>query len=301
MMKLKLKLKKREEMIAKFHELTKQLAGAVEAHDEEKQEKIKDEMKEIGGIEAYQTASRLGTKTTRGTHGRFASHNWVTRTLISLGIVGGSGGRGNGKKRARLLDVGSLHNFYEDDPKLRRLFKSVAIDLNAQDSTVEEHDMMEFESVKCFDVVVLSLVMNFEGNARKRGRMLIKARDLSVPGSGVVCVILPRACFENSRYMTHELFREMVETVGMEVMKMNQTNRLSLYVLRNKGEKKIGQGPTPLPFSSPSPPSSPTEEDGQTPTPRPRRGGERKEERKDRFPKKVVSPGPNRNNFTIIL
>jgi hypothetical protein len=98
---------------------------------------------------------------------------------------------------------------------------------------VTQADLLTFKSATLFDVVVLSLVVNFEGDPRARGRMLLAARNLlsvheenperakdskaalssssaaqaaSASPLGLCFVILPLACVENSRYLSRPLF-----------------------------------------------------------------------------------------------
>ena len=77
-----------------------------------------------------------------------------------------------------------------------------AIDLNPQDDTVQRGDLLTYRAPQTgFDVVVLSLVVNFEGDPRKRGDMIRAARALLAPtGLGLVFFVLPLACVENSRF-----------------------------------------------------------------------------------------------------
>ncbi len=56
-------------------------------------------------------------------------------------------------------------------------------------------DLLEYSSDKVFDVVVLSLVLNFEGDPRRRGDMLYKTREL-VSQDGWVFIALPKVSCE---------------------------------------------------------------------------------------------------------
>jgi 25S rRNA (adenine2142-N1)-methyltransferase len=49
-------------------------------------------------------------------------------------------------------------------------------------------------------VVVLSLVINFVGDPRRKGEMLVRCRTL-VRDGGNLFIVLPLACMDNSRYI----------------------------------------------------------------------------------------------------
>ena len=74
-------------------------------------------------------------------------------------------------------------------------------------------DFFEFAERK-FDVVVLSLVLNFVPALEDRGRMLLRAAELLAPG-GLMLLVLPSACVENSRYCKFGLLERILRSVGL--------------------------------------------------------------------------------------
>lgn len=115
------------------------------------------------------------------------------------------------------------------------------------------------------DQVVLSLVVNFEGDPRVRARMLQSARSLLRPNSslGLCFVILPIACVENSRYLTNDLFIEMMRSLGFALRESKMTAKLAMYVFAVDSSLPVAQ---------------------KTP-----------------FPRRELNSGPTRNNFCIIF
>jgi 25S rRNA (adenine2142-N1)-methyltransferase len=68
-------------------------------------------------------------------------------------------------------------------------------------------------SPRPFDAIVMSLVLNFQGDPRKRGDMLALAADprlLKAEQGGMLFVVLPSASLDNSRYCDLDRFVEVV-------------------------------------------------------------------------------------------
>jgi hypothetical protein len=131
-----------------------------------------------------------------------------------------------------LLDVGAIRNHYPDEAtagrhgrwtarqrEARASLAVTSIDLNAQDTDVLQADFFDFaaealERGETFDVVVLSLVMNFVGSPARRGEMLTLCRRLLPPG-GLLFVVLPSACLQNSRYMKFGRYVQILRSLGL--------------------------------------------------------------------------------------
>jgi len=62
-------------------------------------------------------------------------------------------------------------------------------------------------------IISLSLVLNFVPDGKDRGRMLVQAHSMIRPG-GLCFLALPLPCINNSRYMTLEHMRELMNTIG---------------------------------------------------------------------------------------
>jgi 25S rRNA (adenine2142-N1)-methyltransferase len=69
-----------------------------------------------------------------------------------------------------------------------------------------------------FNVVCLSLVVNFVGDPSQRGEILRRSAQFLVPGTGILYLVLPLPCIQNSRYMDHELLVEMMAALGYSTL-----------------------------------------------------------------------------------
>ena len=144
--------------------------------------------------------------------------------------------------------------------------------LRATNST-QERSIPHFSKDQ-FNIISLSLVLNFVPDPVTRGAMLIRTcRFLDQYGSRsmpellqnhfpALFLVLPAACIMNSRYMDEERLTLLMASLGYVLLKFKQTAKLiySLWQLRDR----------PVP------------------------------EEQD-FKKMQVNPGPGRNNFSIVL
>lgn len=128
----------------------------------------------------------------------------------------------------RLLDVGALGDNYARE---RTWVACRAIDLRAQHAAVRRSDFFAEPLERPFDVLSLCLVLNFVGEARQRGAMLWKAAAHLRPG-GLLAVVIPRACVDNSRYCTDTLFRSALTHVGFSVETADHSRGLARYIAR---------------------------------------------------------------------
>ena len=212
----------------------------------------------VPGIDAYQRASLAGESEAH--YQQFNASVWVlahpalvaarqqSQTQTQMQPPGGPGseqsdtptdmaGQRSGRPHVRpapagisLLDVGAIRNHYVDLPHVR----ATAIDLNPQDPSVQQADLISFvprHPASGFDVVVLSFVLNFDGDPRRRGDMLRKARTLLTPdGLGLVFIVLPLACVNNSRYCDLAVLGQLAAALGFVVQSHKLTAKLALLV-----------------------------------------------------------------------
>lgn len=144
------------------------------------------------------------------------------------------------------------------------------IDLNSQEPGIQQQDFMErplpTSDAEKFDVLSLSLVLNFVPNAADRGRMLLRTlaflRSPDVSPGPSLFLVLPRSCLENSRYLTESRFDELMSLAGFNKLESKMTQKLA-YSLWKMAEGSQGATAT--------------------------------------FGKKEVNPGRVRNNFVITL
>ncbi len=242
-------IKQSQALIARYHTIQKQLA-AVEADStlkplarEKRRHDLQAELQALGGLPAYQQASLFGA--TAEESGSFNSGVWVKSELYAMGLLP----PGQGQRRLRLLDVGALQDHWSPHA---HLVEAMAIDLNPRHPSVLRADFFDFPplpptgTAPVFDALILSLVLNFVGDPRRRGAMLERCAALLPPG-GALFVVIPAACITNSRYMNHVLFVRILHAVGFQLSRHKITPKLALYALRRSaceasGEEVAGLG-----------------------------------------------------------
>ncbi|KNC48849.1 uncharacterized protein AMSG_04594 [Thecamonas trahens ATCC 50062] len=180
---------------------------------------------------AYQEQSLRGAS-------HFDACMWVEAVLAKRG----------GSQGKALLDVGAINalRYVPGKPPLR-LGRARAIDLHVlgEDSAVEQADFLELDpKQERYDYVVLSLVVNFEVDPRKRGAMMLQANKLlaeAAPDAGLCFFVLPKACFERSRYLNYEVFSDLCTEAGFTIEERTVTDRLSMFVLA-RTSAPVGSG-----------------------------------------------------------
>ena len=251
-------------LINRHHQLQKRKIQAVERGDKVEEALVETEIAKLGGLGQYQQASLQGQSNDRGGDTSKLLLQWLpTSALRSL------------NRRPRMLEVGALST--RNACSTSGLFESVHIDLNSQEPGIQSQDFMERPLPKGasekFDIISLSLVLNYVPDAAGRGQMLVRtlsflenseasATPSTEPFFPSLFVVLPRSCVENSRYLTETRFEELMGALGYAKVCGKSTQKL-VYSLWRKGNT----GPTP----------------------------------NASFPKKEVNPGKTRNNFAIIL
>jgi hypothetical protein len=247
------------ECIKSYHTLNKRLEQ--NARDESltavqrqlNSEKIEKEQEAMGGIERYQQASMYGAK-----FNKFNCAHWV-EPLLRENFSGKQGG-----DRPRILDVGAIDNQYLSYD----WFDAVAIDLNSQHPSVIKADFFDYAhahilqaqgETKPFDALILSLVLNFQGDPRRRGDMLALAADERLLTlTGLLFLALPSASLDNSRYCDEEYLILICKTLCLEVVERKRSAKLTLLTFRrtgtfqaynaqrktfNYGKKEMGRSP----------------------------------------------------------
>lgn len=83
---------------------------------------------------------------------------------------------------------------------------------------------------KVFDVVCLSLCVNFEGCPFRRGDMLLAASHLVCQPDGLVFIALPRPCIDNSRYLDEDRMTAVLHALGLHLTSVRRSAKLWLGV-----------------------------------------------------------------------
>ncbi|KAF1813501.1 hypothetical protein P152DRAFT_322416 [Eremomyces bilateralis CBS 781.70] len=270
-------------VIRKHHVLQKQLSAARASSDQETIQRIETEIRETGGLTAYQNASLVGQSNPRGGDSSKLLLEWLEADLSRIGKSG---------KRLRLLEVGAIHP--RNAITVQSAIEATRIDLRSSHPDIEQQDFMDrpvprSEDQK-FDILSLSLVLNYSGTPASRGLMLARCaqflREDSSQLSGqslknttvlipALFLVLPLPCVTNSRYLTLDHLQDIMKALGFAMTKCKQTQKLSytLWQYHHHGTRI----------------ESNTDEGGRLGV------------RSRRFSKQELNPGVGRNNFCVVL
>lgn len=253
-------------LIRSHHTLEKQKAQALAGGDHAQAAILTKQIEAQGGIEKYQKASLLGQSNDRGGDSSKILLEWIepiSSELKSLIIAG---------TPLRLLEVGALS--VSNACSKSRLFDIERIDLNSQASGIKQQDFMERplpqDGGEQFDIISLSLVLNYVPDAVGKGQMLLRTvkflrRRLHTGKTGEVfpCLflVLPASCVANSRYMNESKMEAIMESLGFSMYQKKISNKLIYYLW------KFAQEPS----------------------------------RKTPFKKEELRAGKTRNNFSIVI
>ncbi|KAL0473679.1 putative methyltransferase domain-containing protein [Neurospora intermedia] len=227
-------------IINKLHLLEKRKVQAMKKNDNAQVAAIEAEIEALGGIEKYQEASLQGQRHDRGGDSSNVLMEWVGPYLSSEEYKEG---------RLRMLEVGALST--KNACAQSNHFDITRIDLNSQEPGILEQDFMERplpkdESEK-FDIISLSLVLNFVPDHKDRGKMLVRTTQfLTSPKrfSGTTAaffpslfLVLPAPCVTNSRYLDQERLAAIMESIGYEMVESKTTQRLVYYLWRRTSDQ----------------------------------------------------------------
>lgn len=268
-------------LIRTHHTLEKQRAKAISSGNTEDAANISRQIEAHGGIETYQRASLLGQGNERGGDSSRILMGWLD------GIVsknkekdGESKMEGKGQK-LRMLEVGALST--ANACSRSGLFDIERIDLNSQAEGITQQDFMErplptsASSADQFDIISLSLVLNFVPDPTARGEMLKRTLCFlrpttpsaigQAPNNGDIfpCLflVLPAPCVLNSRYLDESRLEAIMSSLGYTKLEKKLSNKLAYYLW--KATNLVPQ------------------------------------KRMDAFKKLEVRAGNSRNNFAIVL
>ncbi|KAL9026620.1 MAG: hypothetical protein Q9196_004735 [Gyalolechia fulgens] len=264
-------------LIRKHHNLQKQLHSAVSNGDAVAAESIQLQLAASGGLQKYQEASIQGQSAERGGDTSKVLMDWMDGLLSPTykhNVMGSD--------KLKMLEVGALK--VDNACSRSGIFDVTRIDLRSQHPEIETRDFMEMPmpsngsiAKDGFDVVSLSLVVNYVGDAVGRGEMLRRAASFlrftgqlqQEDGTGVsilpaLFLVLPAPCVTNSRYLDEERLEAMMTFLGYVKSKAKMGKKLVYYLWRYQGARAGGEG-------------------------------------KMGFKKQEVRPGRKRNNFTIVL
>ncbi|KAI5365315.1 Putative S-adenosylmethionine-dependent methyltransferase Bmt2 [Septoria linicola] len=259
-----------QKTIVTFHQLQKLLAAAKAKRDAKRASEIESQMEELGGIKAYQEASIQGQSADRGGDSSLVLMKWLGPIKQDLGSL---------DQKFKMLEVGALST--KNACSKSGCFNITHIDLNSQAPGILQQDFMdrplpsltslEAEDDK-FDMISLSLVLNFAPSAPGRGEMLRRTTkflrqrqvEADIPGSpsssqtlssspsrtstsgalpasltdyrSTLFLVLPSSCVLNSRYFNDERLTLIMASLGYALLQRKKTSKLVYYLwqLRDK-------------------------------------------------------------------
>jgi 25S rRNA (adenine2142-N1)-methyltransferase len=274
-------------VIRKHHNLLKDHARAIASNDVSLAAKLETEIAENGGLEHYQAASILGQSVQRG--GDTSRHLLDFLEVVSPGWKSIATPE---RRKLRMLDVGALST--DTAASRNGLFDITRIDLNSQEDGILQQDFMQRPlptgENERFDIVCLSLVVNYVPDAKVRGDMLrrvgsflvdasasrvqehVEHHDGDTPRTGTketsatsnafpaLWLVLPAPCVTNSRYLTSSRLVQIVTSMGYVLIQEKLSAKLAYYLFKWTGNGK-----------------------------------------RQAFPKMEVNPGKARNNFVVLV
>ncbi|KAG1749101.1 putative methyltransferase-domain-containing protein [Suillus paluster] len=162
-------------VIRRFHVLLKkqgQLKNAPSANAKELGD-VEREINDLGGLAVYQRMSSVGQGNDRGG----GSEKVLIQWLIDMGLR-----KREGKEKLKLLEVGALKP--DNYRTCTSWIDTTPMDLRSRHPSILEQDFLlmdEGENRGRWDIISLSLVVNFVPDPRDRGRMLCLAHSILAP------------------------------------------------------------------------------------------------------------------------
>jgi 25S rRNA (adenine2142-N1)-methyltransferase len=262
-------------LIRTHHTLNKKLETAKSKGNDAEAVELEAQIEKLGGLKAYQQASIQGQSIDRGGDSSVVLMKWLESTSDALS---------KNEPKLRLLEVGALST--SNVCSRSGHFDVQRIDLNSQGDGILQQDFMERPLPKSgaekFDIISLSLVLNYVPDATGRGEMLKRTcqfldtrhridRDASIQAVfPALFLVLPAPCVTNARYMDEGRLGEIMNSLGYVLLQRKQTLKLVYYLWQLQGVPNEAKAKT-------------------------------KTKTKAKFLKKEVNPGPTRNNFSIVL
>ena len=228
-------------LIRTHHTLRKQHAAAVRQNDHIVAASVASQLDDLGGLESYQAASIIGQSIERGGDSSKILVDWIRDATVLRRENRGEG-------RLRLLEVGALK--VDNACSRSGLFEVERIDLNSREEGIKQQDFLErtlpSSDNERFDVLSLSLVLNFVPEAEARGNMLQRSTSFLTEheardrlddkrgrlDSSLPCLflVLPAPCVANSRYLDDQRLESIMNALGYMLAKRKMTAKLVYYL-----------------------------------------------------------------------
>lgn len=221
-------------LIRSHHRLLKSRAQAVNANDEARISSIDAQIQANGGLKSYQIASKLGQSMDRGGDSSKVLIDWIKPRL---------GQFNDSMPKLRVLEVGALST--KNACSMNSALEVTRIDLNSQEPGILKQDFMErplpTSDKEQFNMISLSLVLNYVPDATGRGEMLkrcVKFLTTKYTLEFVPCLflVLPIACVDNSRYLNEERLVEIMNSLGFHLAQSKRTSKLAFHLWEYTGD-----------------------------------------------------------------
>ena len=229
-------------LIRSHHTLQKQLHSAIARDDSATIASLQAQITAKGGLAKYQEASIQGQSLRRGGDSSRVLMEWLSKLFPPKCQVL------KDKKTLKLLEVGALRT--DNACSRSELLDVTRIDLHSQHPGIQTQDFMARPipspaglQTEGFDIVSLSLVVNYVGDAVGRGEMLKRVSSFLRPsplGSGNVSdlflpalfLTLPAPCVANSRYFNEERLENIMRALGYKRVRRKISAKLVYYLWR---------------------------------------------------------------------
>jgi 25S rRNA (adenine2142-N1)-methyltransferase len=234
-------------IIRTHHTLQKEHAAALRRGDAKAAHDIAQSIEKNGGIQTYQAASKQGQAKDRGGDSSKVLVDWLQQSHIVDAKA--SAGDPTVKAPLKCLEVGALSTSNAIS-KFPGKIQMTRIDLNSQGPGIEKQDFMErplpsVEDEK-FDIISLSLVLNYVPDAVGRGEMLKRITkflrstndqlDTTITARPLLFLVLPLPCVENSRYVDEPLLLQIMANLGFTKDYNKNTSKLCYYLFSWNGK-----------------------------------------------------------------
>lgn len=224
-------------LVRSHHNLRKKLASALATGDTQEANALQSQIDTNGGLRKYQEASIQGQSAQRGGDTSKILVEWLSEFAPEK-LADSKG------KKLRMLEVGALRT---DNACSRAVFLNVErIDLHSQHPDIKEQDFMKRplpedsnSGDERFDIVSLSLVLNFVSDPAGRGDMLRRVASFlrCDPGHSfgilpALFLVLPAPCVTNSRYLNEDKLEAIMRSLGYTKTKRKMSAKLVYYLWR---------------------------------------------------------------------
>ncbi|KAL5119043.1 25S rRNA (adenine2142-N1)-methyltransferase [Pleosporales sp. CAS-2024a] len=226
-------------IIRTHHTLQKEHAAALRRGDAKAALEISRAIEKNGGLKTYQAASKQGQAKDRGGDSSKVLVDWLQQ--LQLLDTTDRGSTRASDSPLRCLEVGAL-SVNNEISKYPGAVQMTRIDLNSQGTGIEQQDFMErplpANVEDKFDIISLSLVLNYVPDAAGRGEMLKRITEfLRAPTAAtpLLFLVLPLPCVDNSRYLDENLLLQIMQSLGFEKTHSKNTSKLCYYLFSWSG------------------------------------------------------------------